>query len=297
MVGYSGPYEGNEMFKSFTKTWHIKPYPSISPSRPELSAAGKVVFITGGGTGIGKATAIAYAQAGAKVIVIFGRRVEKLQSAAIEISKANPKGTTAVIIKSADISQRLALEDAFKSASNEAGGAKVDVLVNNAGVLKSLAPLTTCSERDLRDMIEGNFIGSFNVVQAMMPLLAPKAKILNINSGLAHINEIPGHWAYASLKLALTKMFDCLQAENMDLTVFNVQPGVVTTEINMISGVPGQDDVALPGQFHLWLASPEGEFLKGKYVWANWDVDELKAHAEEIRESKLLKIILGGVPM
>lgn len=82
-------------------------------------------------------------------------------------------------------------------------------------------------------------------MQAMMPLLAPKAKFLNINSGIAHIGVFPGHWAYASMKLALTKMFDYFQAENMDLTVFNIQPGVVTTEINVISGYPGQDDSKL----------------------------------------------------
>jgi hypothetical protein len=55
--------------------------------------------------------------------------------------------------------------------------------------------------------------------------------------------------------------------------------------------------VALPGHFNVWLASPEAEFLKGKFVWANWDVDELKAHAEEIKESMLLRIVLNGVPM
>lgn len=62
MATYAGPYPGNSMFKSFTKTWHNKPYPRIAPSRPELKAAGKVVFITGGGSGIGKATAIAFGE-------------------------------------------------------------------------------------------------------------------------------------------------------------------------------------------------------------------------------------------
>lgn len=55
--------------------------------------------------------------------------------------------------------------------------------------------------------------------------------------------------------------------------------------------------VALPGQFNLWLASPEAEFLKGKFIWVNWDVEELKALAGEIKGSALLKIDLHGVPM
>jgi NAD(P)-dependent dehydrogenase (short-subunit alcohol dehydrogenase family) len=242
MVSYDGPHQGNEMFKSFTRTWHTQPYPSILPSRPELSVAGKVVFITGGGSGIGKATAIAFAQAGAKVVAIFGRRVGNLQFAAEEVSKANLAGTTTVIFESVDISQRLDLEAAFVKASNKAGRAQVDILVNNAGSLKPRNPLTTYGEKELRESIEGNLIGSFNVVQAVMPLLAPRAKILNISSGIAHINPLPGFWAYASLKLAIVKMFDFLQAEQPDLSVFNIQPGVVETELNQVSTFPGQDD-------------------------------------------------------
>ncbi|KAH7120846.1 hypothetical protein B0J11DRAFT_50586 [Dendryphion nanum] len=297
MVAYDGPHQGTELFKSFTKTWHSQSYPEILPSRPELSAAGKVVFITGGGSGIGKATAIAFAQAGAKVVAIFGRRIGNLQLAAEEISKANLAGTTTVVIESVDISQRPALEAAFANASNKAGGAKVDILVNNAASLKPLTPLATYGEKELRESIEGNLIGSFNVVQAVVPLLAPRAKILNISSGIAHINPIPGFWAYASLKVAIVKMFDFLQAEHPDLCVFNIQPGVVETELSQVSSFSGQDDVTLPAHFNVWVASPEAEFLKGKFVWANWDVDELKAHAQEVQESMLLRIYLDGVPM
>jgi NAD(P)-dependent dehydrogenase (short-subunit alcohol dehydrogenase family) len=242
MVSYNGPYEGNGFFKSFTKTWHSQSYPAISPSRPELSAAGKVVFITGGGSGIGKATAIAFAQAGAGVVAIFGRRIGALQLAAEEIRKANPTGSTTVVIESVDISQRLALEAAFANACKKAGGAKVDIFVNNAGSLKALHPVAKYDEKELRVGIEENLIGSFNVIQAVVPLLATKAKILNISSGIAHLNPIPGMWVYASLKSAIIKMFDFIQAEHPDLSVFNIQPGVVETDLNKASNFPAQDD-------------------------------------------------------
>jgi NAD(P)-dependent dehydrogenase (short-subunit alcohol dehydrogenase family) len=242
MTSYDGPYQGTEMFKSFTKTWHTKAYPEILPSRPELSAAGKTVFITGGGSGIGKATAIAFAEANARVIAIFGRRIEKLQLAAEEISRANPKGTTTVIMESADVSQRHALEAAFASAIQKAGGGKIDIFISNAGFLKPRAPLANYGEKETRESIEGNIIGSFNAIQTMIPLLAPKAKVLNISSGIAHIDPLPGFWPYAAFKLAIVKMFDFLQAEHPELSVFNVQPGVVATDMNEISGIPGQDD-------------------------------------------------------
>jgi len=52
----------------------------------------------------------------------------------------------------------------------------------------------------------------------------------------------------------------------------------------------------LPGQFALWLASKEADFLAGKFVYANWDVEELKVRAKEIENSELLRIGLIGEP-
>ena len=56
------------------------------------------------------------------------------------------------------------------------------------------------------------------------------------------------------------------------------------------------DSVSLPASFNVWLASPEARFLKGKFLWANWDVDELKARAKEIESTTQLSIGLGGWP-
>jgi hypothetical protein len=54
--------------------------------------------------------------------------------------------------------------------------------------------------------------------------------------------------------------------------------------------------VSLPASFNVWLASPEARFLRGKFLWANWDVDELKAKAKEIEEGTQLSIGLVGWP-
>lgn len=54
--------------------------------------------------------------------------------------------------------------------------------------------------------------------------------------------------------------------------------------------------VSLPASFYLWLASPEANFLKGKFLWANWDVDELKARAAELESSPELTVGLVGWP-
>jgi hypothetical protein len=54
--------------------------------------------------------------------------------------------------------------------------------------------------------------------------------------------------------------------------------------------------VNLPAHYLVWLASPEAEFLKGKFVWVNWDVDDLKDRADEIKSSLVLTLGLHGVP-
>lgn len=320
---YIDPYPGNGTFKSFTKTWRNKPYAAISPSRPELSAKGKVVFITGGGTGIGKATGIAFAQAGAKAVAIFGRRVEKLREAAEEIRAANAKGGTKVVFEALDLSKRESTDKGFAGALKQIGADNVNVFVSNASTGFVKGTLAGYDEQNAREFFDMNLMGAFNAIQGATPLLASDAKVLHISSGIGHIMPIPGVWTYAAVKAANTKMFDYLAAENPGWSVFNVQPGVVGTDINTLMEQQDEgelcpcyrccsyhivcflDDswltkdltVELPANFHVWLASPEAEFLKGKYLWVNWDVDELKAQADEIKNSLVLRTLLNGVPM
>ena len=119
-------------FVSFTNKWHNKPYPAIDPSRPELSAKGKFVVVTGGGSGIGLATAIAFAQAGAKTIGILGRRLKVLKAAAAEITQQATASDVKVLFESVDTSQRASLDAAVGNLTREAGGAKINVLVASA---------------------------------------------------------------------------------------------------------------------------------------------------------------------
>ena len=63
-----------------------------------------------------------------------------------------------------------------------------------------------------------------------------------------------------------------------------------STEVNIIAD---HIIVSLPGNFNVWLASPEARFLKGKFLWSNWDVDELKAQEKEIAAGKLSIGLVG----
>ncbi|KEF55364.1 uncharacterized protein A1O9_08114 [Exophiala aquamarina CBS 119918] len=283
-------------FVSFTETWHNRPYPAISPTRPELSVAGKSVVITGGGTGIGKAAAIAFAQAGAKSVSIIGRRLDRLQSAGAAITEANP--STQVVLQTGDVANRTSIETALGAVVASIGG-KIDIFLNNAGVLAKEATVIDYPESEVRKSFEINLMGSFNALQAFTPLAAPGAKFLNTGSGISHwspLPEVPGVWSYAASKAAALKMIDYYASENPNIHVVSIQPGIISTEINPSIPV-GPDTVELPAHFLVWIASDEAAFLRNKFVWANWDAEELKARAEEIETSSLLRVSLNGVDM
>ncbi|ETS79368.1 hypothetical protein PFICI_09221 [Pestalotiopsis fici W106-1] len=282
-------------FDSFTESWHSEPYPFISPKRQELSAAGRNVVITGGGTGIGKAIGIAFAQAGAQSVAIIGRRLDRLEIAAREIQAAGH--STRVLFETGDVEKRESIEAALDSIVAKVG--KIDIFAANAGMLPTEGPVSNYDEAELRRCIKTNILGAFNSVQAFMHCAAPGAKLFNIGSGIGHLApmpEIPGVFSYAASKAAALKIFEYFAFENPGFHTVSIQPGIIATEINP-NITEGADQVELPAHFLVWLASKEAEFLKDKFVWANWDAQELLARADEIQSSMLLRVSLNGIGM
>ncbi|OAL18784.1 hypothetical protein AYO22_10113 [Fonsecaea multimorphosa] len=303
-------------FPSFTKTWHHSPYAAIDPRQPSLSAQGKTVFITGGATGIGKATAIAFAQAKARAVVITGRTKSTLDSAKVEIEEAAQAESNRdfqCLVFQADVTSASAMEDAFGQTVQKLGG--IDVLVSNAGYVDSHSVIAQSDLDDYWQCFETNAKGALVVIKAFLkthsaaqPQSAsaqnppvPKPIIINISSGAAHLPPpvIPTFSAYAASKLAALHIFCYLQDEHPDdLIVFNLQPGEIPTAMarkgqrNM-----AKDDVRLPASWCVWAAAKaesDANFLKGRFVWGNWNVDELCERREEVEKGDLLKVELKG---
>lgn len=114
--------------------WHNDTYPSIDPSRPELSAKGKKIVVTGGGYGIGRGVVEAFAVAGASAIAILGRKEQPLLDTKKLIES---KYKTTVSTYTADVTD----ETAMQRAAAEIG--TWDVLVMNAGYLSTPEPSMT----------------------------------------------------------------------------------------------------------------------------------------------------------
>ena len=103
---------------SFTKTFHHDTYPAIDPTRPELSAAGKIVVISGGGQGIGAANVKAFARAGAAHIAIFGRKGSTLNAVKSEVEASNK---TRVHVYQADVTDEAAINHIFADVEQKLG--------------------------------------------------------------------------------------------------------------------------------------------------------------------------------
>ena len=240
--------EAEEKFEikvvSFTEKWHSKPYPSISPTRPELDATGQNVVITGGGGGIGKAIAIAFAQAGAASISIIGRKLERLEEAAAEIADAASldgpfKGR--IITEAGDISKRDSIEGAVNRIYKKVG--EIHVFVANAAYLPTTHKVQGFDLDAFRRGLDINIMGAFNSIQAFLPRASQhRATLINVSSAAAHIQPLDGLIGYATSKIAVVKMFDYVAADHPHIHVVSLQPGVIETQIGRESGRVGQDE-------------------------------------------------------
>lgn len=259
-------------------------------------------MVTGGGsTGIGGATARHFAEAGASRIALLGRREKPLLDNKAFIENAFP--TVEVVTIPTDVTQKGEVDAAFgRFAAAGGGGEMIDVLVHCAVFVGPKDAVADVDGQQFLETICANVAGSLYVAQAFVRHAAPGAVAIDVNSWSAHSRLSDFYSAYGIAKTAVHKLWDTIAVANPGLSVFHTQPGSVRTELSVAAfGTESfknawTDDVSLPAAFNVWLASPEARFLKGKFVWCNWDVDELKAQSSEIEKGTLLDIGLFGWP-
>ncbi|KAJ2897113.1 hypothetical protein MKZ38_004968 [Zalerion maritima] len=247
--------------RSLTPTYHRACYPPNLPFQLHRLRRGEDRRShrggEGGGTGIGLAIAISFAQAGCGSVAILGRRADVLSSAA-GTSRRPPRRTR-------------------RSPRSRRNAARSTFLCANAGV--------------------ATFVGGVAEVQD------PKVVVVDAtgknpcaawNSVAAFARHRREEGAYAVGKTATLKAMMYFALEYPDVHFVYIQPGVVPSDLHQ--GVNAHDEPALPGNFVVWLTTEEAKFLRDKFVWANWDVDELLGMKEKIVNEKLLRWNLIGFP-
>jgi NADP-dependent 3-hydroxy acid dehydrogenase YdfG len=187
----------------------------------------KIALITGATSGIGWATAVRLAQAGARLI-LCGRRTEKLEALAKAVV-GNPQLLTFDVRDKAAVFQAVdSLPDAWKS---------IALLVNNAGNAHGLDPVQTASLEDWDAMIDGNVKGLMYVTKAVLPHMieAKKGQIINLGS-IAGKEVYPNGSVYCSSKAAVDFFTRGLRIDlnPLGIRVGAIHPGLVETEFSEV---------------------------------------------------------------
>ncbi|KAG8906677.1 hypothetical protein FRB99_006378 [Tulasnella sp. 403] len=270
-------------------------YPGIAPERFQGIHKGKVVFITGGGVGLGLAAAKAFLRSGAKVF-ISGRRVAPLEAAKAEIEAAGGEVDFARI----DVTDPDSVKSDVAAAVQKFG--RIDIVVANAGRTTDTVD-QKIAEFDIDDWwgcVEASLKGSFLTVHVTLPELLKSGDgyIILLSSSLAQY-RLPGGSPYNIAKHALNRLAEWIDIEYRDqgIKAFAVNPGNVATDLGYqiikTSVLVEHGDIShspdLSGWTYVRLTSGSEDWLSGRFVDVTWNLDEMVELKEKILEQDALK--------
>jgi NAD(P)-dependent dehydrogenase (short-subunit alcohol dehydrogenase family) len=206
----------------------------------ERPLAGRVALVTGASRGIGRATALAYAGAGAHVIALA-----RTQGALEDLDDAIRQAGSSATLVPADLRDFAAL-DRLAAAIRERWG-KLDILLGNAGLLGELAPLPHLDQPVWDAVMAVNVTANWRLIRALDPLLraSDAGRALFLTSGAAH--KATAYWGvYAVSKAALDALVRTYAAETAQspVRVMLVNPGPLRTAMRR-AAMPGENPETL----------------------------------------------------
>lgn len=264
------------------------------------SAGGKTVFIAGASRGIGQATAVAFAEAGARAIYLTARSEAALKETQAQVETANPDTRCAYSV--CDVTVATQVEAAVADCVARFGG--IDVADANAGFL---GPWIKIGESDPEGWWRNwqvNVQGTYHVIRYTLPHLIKSAKDregegrsgghLILLSSIGAQLLMPGASDYQTAKHAINRLCEFVQSDHGEdgIKCFAIHPGGVATELG--HAMPEQmheyltDSPDLAASFIVWLSSGQADWAKGRYLSATWDVSELVALKDDILREDLL---------
>jgi 3-oxoacyl-[acyl-carrier protein] reductase len=232
------------------------------------------VLVTGAASGIGKACALTFAQAGYNVVVNYGHS----QQAALEVVELCKNHGVESIAIQADVSKKDEV-DAMVDLTLKTFGS-IDVLINNSGITKDNLLLRMSSE-DFSDVLDVNLLGTFHCIKAVVkPMMkARKGRIINMSSVIGVTGNI-GQANYAASKggvIALTKSV-AKELASRNVTCNAIAPGFIQTKMTDVlsdevkSGILAQVPMARLGQpedvakVALFLAGESASYITGQVI-------------------------------
>ncbi len=238
-----------------------------------IDLSGKTVLITGGGQGLGKATASVFQQAGARVAISFFRDKEGLNQKTAE-STASELGESVFAVEG-DVRSR----DSLTAMFDEIGG--VDMVINNAAILRDRS-FSKMESGEWDAVIETNLTGVFNVCKEAANHLSDGGRIVNMASISGFVGFF-GQANYSTAKAGVVGLTKVLSKElaRRQITVNAVAPGVALTEMGKT--IPEESQVEMLKQIPLgrfgepeeiakailFLCSPLADYITGQTIHVN----------------------------
>ena len=224
----------------------------------------KIVFISGANKGIGFGIAKHLGLTGWQVII--GARDE--QRAEKAVSELKSAGINVLGWVNLELRDLASIEQAAKVINEKYPG--LTLLVNNAGIPGDMGVNSEHTElSDIKETLDVNFIGTFALTKALIPLLAKnEGRIANVTVP----SEISPYWhplAYVTSKAAQNAMMGVMaiefQQSNTPLEIFSVHPGPTTTDLNGNMALPGFHDIETVGQKFAELIN-DGQNHQGEFI-------------------------------
>lgn len=231
---------------------------------------GKTVLITGASRGIGAAAAYEFSKAGANV-VLAARSAGAIAALAAEIGP-QARAVPCDVAKYADV------KAAVDTAVSEFGS--LDILINNAGVIDPISPLSEADPEAWGTLIDINIKGVFYGMHAALPALtaAGGGTIITVSSGAAH-TPLEGWSAYCTSKAGAAMLSKCADTElaGAGLRIMGMSPGTVATEMQVVIKASGINPVSQldpsvhipadwPAKALLWMCSKDADDYVGQEV-------------------------------
>ena len=196
-----------------------------------MKLKGKIVFVTGASSGIGAATALAFATEGARLL-LAARRADRLAKVAAAVTE---RGAEAVHTISLDVRDGKAVQKAIDALPAE--WAAIDILVNNAGLSRGLEKLYQGKIEDWEEMIDTNVKGLLYVTRAVVPGMVERGRghVINLGSTAGELTY-PGGAVYCATKAAERAINDGLRQDMLGtpIRVTTVDPGMVKTDFSLV---------------------------------------------------------------
>lgn len=260
-------------------------------NRPDpniIALAGQVALITGGGRGIGRATALALSRAGVKIAVAARSRDELDET----VRLVQQQGGQAIAF-ALDVTDQAAIERVVGETIRQLG--PIDLLMNNAAMTGAADQGWELAD-DWWRVIEVNLRGPYLCARAVLPgmVARQRGRIINVSSN-AGVRPTPPYSAYSTSKAALIRLTDSLaeMTQAQGICVFGISPGMVKTAMTdampVMRNKPEADWVApeRAAELCVFLASGQADRLSGRYVHVLDDIRDLVRRAEEIEAQDL----------